>query len=163
MLKPTPQLPYHLELRGPDTVVYALIDNTSMIELLTLLARMPSPNVQEQNAPNRRRNAGNRPLRIPKPNTLIGSLLRVIGDRVVSGKEATAAVLAAGYKSTARLFPELVQQALASNRYFERVERGRYRIQATVLEMLTANAIAPPTNVGPDVLTLSVELADTKH
>jgi len=50
-------------------------------------------------------------------------------NRQIAELEAVAGVLATGYTSTSKDFPDLVKKTLANDKRFERVARGVYRVK----------------------------------
>jgi len=68
--------------------------------------------------------------RAKNPISLPEALVQVIsGKKGVSISEAVAGVLATGYTSTSKDFPNLVKKTLANDKRFGRVSRGVYRVK----------------------------------
>ena len=68
--------------------------------------------------------------RAKNPVSLPEALVQVIsGKQGVSISEAVAGVLATGYTSTSKDFPNIVKKTLANDKRFERVARGVYRVR----------------------------------
>jgi len=68
--------------------------------------------------------------RAKNPVSLPEALAQFIsGKKGVSISEAVAGVLAAGYTSTSKDFPNIVKKTLANDKRFQRVARGVYRVK----------------------------------
>jgi len=74
---------------------------------------------------------GPRVKRAKNPMSLPEALVQVISaKKSVSISDAVAGVLATGYTSTSKDFPNIVKKTLANDKRFERVSRGVYRVKS---------------------------------
>jgi hypothetical protein len=64
---------------------------------------------------------------VPLPEALVQA---ISGKKGVSISEAVAGVLATGYTSTSKDFPNIVKKTLANDKRFQRVARGVYRVKS---------------------------------
>ena len=68
--------------------------------------------------------------RAKNPVALPEALVQVISGKTgVSISEAVAGVLASGYTSTSKDFPNIVKKTLANDKRFQRIARGVYRVK----------------------------------
>jgi len=73
---------------------------------------------------------GPRAKRAKNAMSLPEALVQVIGGKKnVSISEAVAGVLATGYSSTSKDFPNIIKKTLANDKRFQRVARGVYRVK----------------------------------
>ena len=101
--------------------------NRQIAELEALGAAKEAPEPMKVPAPRKR---GRRAKRAKSPMSLVSTLAEVIKVKEsMSIREAAEAVLASGYKSKSKDFPNLVSMTLASDKRFERVARGMYRVK----------------------------------
>jgi hypothetical protein len=101
--------------------------NRQIAELEALGAAKEAPEPMKVPAPRKR---GWRATRATSPMSLVSTLAEVIKTKdSMPIREAAEAVLASGYKSKSKDFPNLVSMTLASDKRFERVARGVYRVK----------------------------------
>jgi hypothetical protein len=101
--------------------------NCQIAELEALAGAEETPKPTKVPAPRRR---GRRAKRAKSPMSLARTLAEVIKTKdSMSIAEATKGVLATGYTSKSKDFPNLVSMTLANDKRFERVARGVYRLR----------------------------------
>ena len=97
----------------------------AQLEALGAVEKAPEPTSVP--APKKR---GRRAKHAKSPMGLASTLAEAIkAKESVSVAEAAEAALASGYKSKSKDFPNLVNMTLASDKRFERVARGVYRVK----------------------------------
>ena len=101
--------------------------NCRIAELEALGAVEKAPKPTSMPAAKKR---GRRAKRTKSAVSLASTLAEAIkAKETMSVAEAAEAVLASGYKSKSKDFPNLVNMTLASDKRFERVARGVYRVK----------------------------------
>ena len=101
--------------------------NRRIAEIEGVPAAEQAPKPTTEPAPMKKRP---RAKRAKNPITLPEALVQAIsGQKGVSISEAVAGVLATGYTSTSKDFPNIVKKTLANDKRFQRVARGVYQVR----------------------------------